>query len=140
MNKRFAAVLLGAGVLLAVGASSGCVERRMRIRTDPAGALIFVNDEEIGLSPVTFAFLWYGDYDIIARKPGFKTLKTHYRVDPPWYQLPPFDLVAETLIPTTIRDEHEVPTLTLEPAETPAVEDVVRRAVELRERALFETP
>ncbi|KKN43457.1 hypothetical protein LCGC14_0702820, partial [marine sediment metagenome] len=42
--------------------------------------------------------------------------------------------------PTTIRDEHEVPTLTLEPAETPAVEDVVRRAVELRERALFETP
>ncbi|KKN43459.1 hypothetical protein LCGC14_0702840 [marine sediment metagenome] len=71
----------------------------MRIRTDPAGALIFVNDEEIGLSPVTFAFLWYGDYDIIARKPGFKTLKTHYRVNPPWYQLPPFDLVAEVLIP-----------------------------------------
>jgi hypothetical protein len=114
--------------------TGGCVERTMRIQTDPPGALVTVNDEEVGVSPVRFSFLWYGDYELILRKPGYKTLRTHYRVDPPWYQWPPFDLVAETLIPQMIRDEHVLPTFTLEPAEPATVEDLVKRASELRER------
>lgn len=122
-------------VLVALG---GCVERVMKIETDPQGALITVNDEEVGVSPVKFSFLWYGDYDIIARKTGYGTLKTHYRVNPPWYQYPPIDLVAETLLPVTIRDEHVVPVLKLEPAEAPTVEEVIRRAGELRRQALSE--
>jgi hypothetical protein len=100
--------------------------------------LITVNDEEVGVSPVKFSFLWYGDYDIIARKGGYKTLKTHYRVNAPWYQYPPIDLVAETLLPITIRDEHVVPMLKLEAAEAPTVEEVIRRAGELRRQALSE--
>lgn len=122
-------------VLVALG---GCVERVMKIETDPQGALITVNDEEVGVSPVKFSFLWYGDYDIIARKSGYRTLKTHYRVHPPWYQYAPIDLVAETLLPVTIRDEHVVPVLQLEAAEAPTVEEVIRRAGELRRQALSE--
>jgi hypothetical protein len=114
----------------------GCVERTMKIQTDPPGALVLVNDEEVGVSPVTCSFLWYGDYDIILRKPGYQTLKTHYRVPAPWYQWPPFDLVAETMVPAQIHDEHVLPTFVLEPAEDPAVSDVVERAVELRGRTL----
>jgi hypothetical protein len=125
---------LGPVVLLLPAA---CVERTARIRTDPAGALVTVNDEEVGVSPVKFSFLWYGDYDIIVRKPGYQTLKTHYRLDPPWYQWPPIDLVAETLVPTMIRDEHELPTFTLQAAGAPAAEEVVGRATELRDRALY---
>jgi len=108
----------------------------MRIDTRPSGALVIVNDEEVGVSPVKFSFLWYGDYDIVIRKSGYQTLRTHYRVDPPWYQWPPFDLIAETLIPQTIKDEHVLPTFELVPAEAPAVADVVERAMELRVRAL----
>lgn len=119
---------------LAVG---GCVERTVRIDTRPAGARVIVNDEEVGVSPVEFTFLWYGDYDIILRKPGYETLKTHHRLDPPWYQIPPFDIVAELLIPATIRDEHVLPTFELESVAAASTEDVVTRAVELRERALF---
>jgi len=122
-------------LLVALG---GCVERVMKIETDPQGALITVNDEEVGVSPVKFSFLWYGDYDIIARKTGYRTLKTHYRVNAPWYQYSPIDLVAETLLPVTIRDEHAVPVLKLEPAEPPTVEEVIRRAGELRRQALGE--
>ena len=84
------------------------------------------------------SFLWYGDYDILLRKAGYQTLKTHYRVEAPWYQWPPFDLVAETLVPVMIRDEHELPTFVLEPAQTPTVAEVTERAVELRKRALSE--
>ncbi len=38
-------------VLVALG---GCVERVMKIETDPQGALITVNDEEVGVSPVKY--------------------------------------------------------------------------------------
>jgi hypothetical protein len=134
-KNLWSSLVVFALLLVALG---GCVERVMKIETDPQGALITVNDEEVGVSPVKFSFLWYGDYDIIARKSGYRTLKTHYRVNPPWYQYPPIDLVAETLLPVTIRDEHVVPVLQLEPAEAPTVEEVIRRAGELRRQALSE--
>jgi hypothetical protein len=126
--------------LAALLALAGCVERTMKIDSDPQGARVFVNDEEVGRTPAKFSFLWYGDYDIILRKDGFQTVKTHYRVAPPWYQYPPIDLLAECLIPATIKDEHVLPSYSLEPAAVPPVEEVVGRAVQLRERALHEEP
>jgi hypothetical protein len=124
-------------VLLAVG---GCVERIMKIDSDPQGARVFVNDREVGVTPAKFSFLWYGDYDIILRREGFQTLKTSYRIDAPWYQYPPFDLITECLVATTIRDEHVLPTYKLEPAPTPEIPRVVERAVQTRDQALAEVP
>ncbi len=124
--------------LAAVLLLGGCVERTIKVRTDPPGALVIVNDEEVGVSPVKFSFLWYGDYDIILRKQGYETLKTHYRVKPPWFQLPPFDLVAETMIIGTLHDDHELPMYKLEAAEPSSLEAVLERAQELRARALLE--
>lgn len=134
-HKRYVAwsAVMGLTVLAA-----GCVERTARIETDPPGALVTVNDEEVGVSPVKFSFLWYGDYDIILRKPGYETLKTHHQINAPWYQYPPFDIFAECVVPAMIRDEHVLPTFVLEPAEEPAVADIVSRAVELQGRALYE--
>ena len=129
------AILVAASVLLAC---SGCVERTMKIDSRPQGARVFVNDEEVGLTPVKFSFLWYGDYDIILRKDGYQTLKTNHRLNPPWYQYPPIDLVSECLIATTIKDEHELPTYELTANDPPAGKDLVDRALELRRRAYFE--
>ncbi|MBU0638247.1 MAG: PEGA domain-containing protein [Planctomycetes bacterium] len=126
------------GLLTLLLASGGCVERTMKIETDPPGALVVINDEEVGVSPVRFSFLWYGDYDIILRKPGYETLKTHHRLAPPWYQLPPFDLVAETMVLGTIHDDRVLPVFNLKQAPSPPLDEVVRRAVELRGRALYE--
>jgi hypothetical protein len=116
---------------------AGCVERTARIETRPAGAIVVVNDEEVGVSPVRFSFLWYGDYEIIVRKPGYKTLQTHYRIEPPWYQVPPLDFVSEVMIPSVIRDERRFPTYELVPQDPPGTEDIVKRATDLRDRALF---
>lgn len=107
----------------------------MKIRTDPPGAMVVVNDEEVGVTPVQFSFQWYGDYDLIFRKSGYETLKTHYRVDAPWWQFPPFDLVTEVFVASTIRDERELPLFSLQPAEPPLVSDVVDRAESLRAEA-----
>ena len=131
--RRVSIALAAAGLLAA-----GCVERIMKIRTSPPGAIVTVNDEEVGVSPLKVAFLWYGDYDIVVRKEGYQTLKTQHRIDPPWYQLAPFDIVAELLIPGTIRDERELPLFELAPAEQPTLEQVVERAEGMRSRALAE--
>jgi hypothetical protein len=136
MRRRSWFLTLAAAVVLS--SSLGCVERTAKIQTQPPGALVIVNDEEVGVSPVKFSFLWYGDYDIILRKPGYTTLKTHYQLNAPWYQYPPIDLVAETMVPLMIHDDQVVPAFTLEPEVAPSADEVVGRAVELRDRALFE--
>ena len=93
-------------ILIVVAAGvAGCVEREMTITSEPAGALVYVSDVEVGRTPVTFPFTWYGDYDIILRKDGFETLKTNAQITPPWYEIPPGDLLSE-LAPWTYRDER----------------------------------
>ncbi|QOJ13234.1 MAG: PEGA domain-containing protein [Planctomycetia bacterium] len=127
-------------VLAAVAIAAGCVERVVKIRTDPPGALVLINDEEVGVTPTEFSFLWYGDYDVVIRKPGYQTLKTHQRIRAPWHQFPPLDLVVEHLYPGMIRDVHVWPTFSLQPQEPVAIEESVRRAQELRSRALGDEP
>lgn len=123
---------------LAVALASGCVERVVKIQTNPAGALVIVNDEEVGVTPTEFAFIWYGDYDIVIRKRGYETLKTHYRINPPWYQFPPFDLIAENFHTGRIRDEHVLPTFALQPQSAPTIDETVRNATEMRDQALYQ--
>jgi len=92
-------------VLLVVVA--GCVERKLTINTNPAGAQVFLNDEEIGVSPVTASFNWYGDYNITIRKQGCETLQTHRKLQAPWYDLFPFDFLTQILYPGRIVDSYE---------------------------------
>ncbi len=113
----------------------GCVRRTISITTDPPNARVFLNDQEIGQSAVTTDFLWYGDYDVIVRKEGYKTLQTHWDVKPPWYQWIPFDFFAEVLWPGWIHDAH-AQHYTLEPAEKSTPEEVISRAEDAREKAL----
>jgi hypothetical protein len=101
LNLSFIILDLAAAAILA-----GCVERNLTINTKPEGALVILNDEEIGLSPVTVGFEWYGDYNIAVRKEGFETLKTHRKLKAPWYDGFPFDLFAQILPGRTV-DSYE---------------------------------
>ncbi|MFA5293500.1 MAG: PEGA domain-containing protein [Phycisphaerae bacterium] len=71
---------------------SGCVERKLTITTEPSGALVSLNDEQIGTSPVTVGFEWYGDYSVSISKDGYQTLKTHRDLKRPLRDRFPFDL------------------------------------------------
>ena len=86
---------------------SGCVERQLTINTSPQEALVVLNDEEIGQSPVTVSFNWYGDYNVRISKEGFETLKTHRKLEGPWYDKFPFDFFAQIVNPTRIVDSYE---------------------------------
>ena len=125
-------------LLIAVGVTAwgpGCVRRTVTITTEPSNALVLLNDQEVGRSAVSTDFLWYGDYDVVIRKEGYKTLATNWKIDPPWYQYIPLDFFAEVLWPGWIHDQRSRH-FALEPAETPTADELLERASEVRERAL----
>jgi len=123
-------IVVGLVVSLLVG---GCVERRLTINTEPQGAIVVLNDEEIGISPVTVSFEWYGDYDVRISKEGFETLKTHRKLKGPLYDRFPFDFFASCLYPKRIVDSYEW-TFTLAPQTQPNREELIRDAQKLKKQ------
>lgn len=131
--RRGAMVLAGAAISAAV--LCGCVRRTLTINTEPQGAMVSLNDEDVGATPVARDFTWYGDYDVVIRKKGFETLRTNVVVKAPWYQIAPIDFFADVLWPTWIHDQHHH-AFTLEPRTAPTHDELVTRAVDLRTEAL----
>jgi hypothetical protein len=112
---------------------TGCVERRLTINTEPQGAIVVLNDEEIGTSPATVSFEWYGDYNVSIRKEGFETLKTHRRLQAPWYDAFPFDFFAQLIIPDRVIDSYEW-TFELEEDRPISREELIQNARQLKEQ------
>ena len=108
-------------------AASGCVQRRMTIRSNPPGALVYVDDYQIGTTPVSTDFVYYGTRKIRLVKDGFETLTVRQPLPVPWYEVFPLDFVSENLWPWEIRDERVVD-LAMAPAESQPAELVVARA------------
>ncbi|MBM4026304.1 MAG: PEGA domain-containing protein [Planctomycetes bacterium] len=102
----------------------GCVERRLTINTEPSGAKVVLNDQEIGISPVTVSFNWYGDYWVRISKDGYETLDTHRRLKAPLHDRFPFDFFAQILYPGRIVDAYEW-TFELAPKVYPTREELI---------------
>jgi len=74
---------------------TGCVERTITITSDPPGALVWLNDREIGRTPVDVGFVYYGTYDVRLEKDGHEPLMTKGAARPPWWDNIPVDFFAE---------------------------------------------
>lgn len=129
MERSYVSFLCGA--VLAALSLAGCVERRLTINTRPQGALVTLNDEQIGVSPVTVPFRWYGNYGVRITKDGYETLDTARELKAPLHDYPPFDFFAQVLYPGRIVDSYEW-TFELQPKEYPTREQVLRNAEALR--------
>jgi len=125
-NPRCTVVLCLAAVLL-----TGCVERRLTIHTEPQGAIVTLNDQEIGVSPVTVPFNWYGDYWVRISKDGYETLNTHRKLKAPLHDYPPFDFFAEILYPGRIVNTYEW-TFDLAIKEYPTRDELIEQGQSLR--------
>jgi hypothetical protein len=122
------------GCLVAVAAlvpSWGCVQRRMTIRSNPPGALVYVDDYQIGTTPVSTDFIYYGTRKIRLVKDGYETLTVRQPFPIPWYEIFPLDFVTENLWPWEIRDERVVDLAMSTTASIPP-ESVVARAEQAR--------
>ncbi len=91
--KRTALLLLTVLCLLGVG----CVQRTISITSEPAGALVYLNDNEVGRTPVTVPFVFYGVYDVRLEAEGYQPLWTTQKAKAPWWETPGIDLVAEAV-------------------------------------------
>ncbi|MCG2683437.1 MAG: PEGA domain-containing protein [Planctomycetales bacterium] len=109
----------------------GCVHRRMTVRTNPPGALLYVDDYEIGTTPVSTSFTYYGKRKIRLVKDGYETLTVMQDIPSPWYEVPPLDFVAENFVPGHIRDQR-VLDYQLRPQAVVPTEQLLSRAENLR--------
>ena len=112
---------------------AGCVERKLTINTEPQGALVVLNDEEIGTSPVTVSFSWYGDYWVRISKQGYETLNTHRELIAPLHDHFPFDFFAQNIYPGRIVDSYEW-TFELSPKREVSREELIQNADELKKQ------
>ncbi len=103
----------------------------MTIRSNPPGALVYVDDQEIGTTPVSTGFTYYGTRKIQLVKDGYETLTVKQTFYPPWYQLPVLEFVSENLWPHELRDEHALD-FQLQPQQVVPAEKLVERAESLR--------
>ena len=76
----------------------------MLIRSNPPGATVYVDDYEIGTTPVATGFTYYGTRKIRIAKDGYETLTVMQPMSLPWYQIPPLDFVTENFVPGELRD------------------------------------
>jgi hypothetical protein len=92
------------GLALAVGwLNAGCVERRFVVTSEPPGAKVLGNGQDLGPTPADDAFVYYGNYHFTLIKEGYETLQVDQSVNPPWYQYPAIDFFSENIIPWKIR-------------------------------------
>jgi len=113
----------------------GCVRRRMTIRSNPPGALVYVDDQPIGVTPASSAYTYYATRNIRLIKDGYQTQTVKQRFRTPWYQFPLLDFISENLWPVEIRDERTLD-VELIPQQIVPNHELVQRGEELRGRSL----
>ena len=84
-----------ASLLLPAVALPGCLQRTIHITSEPPGALVWMNDVEVGRTPLETDFTFYGVYDVRLRKEGYEPIVTTQQAKLPLYEWPFVDLAAE---------------------------------------------
>lgn len=118
-------IIIGLGLL-----ATGCIQRTITIDSQPQGALVYLNDVEVGRTPTTVPFTFYGVYDVRLSKQGFQTLHTEQKAQAPWWDNPGPDMIAEAM-PGTKRVNLQW-RYTLEPAPPTDEALTVDRARQMR--------
>ncbi|MHC4427699.1 MAG: PEGA domain-containing protein [Planctomycetota bacterium] len=93
MSPRSVSFLL----LAATGVLGGCVHRTITITSEPESALVWLNDREVGRTPLEVEFEFYGTYDVRLEREGFEPIVSSGVAKAPWWETVGIDLVAELL-------------------------------------------
>lgn len=104
----------------------------MTIRSSPAGATVYVDDQQVGTTPVSTAYTYYGTRKIQLVKDGYETLTVKQNLRTPWYQIPPLDFFSENLVPYEFRDERIVD-FEMQPQPVVPASELLGRANQLRQ-------
>lgn len=104
MTFRLRAAFLPALLPLAL-AGAGCLRPTLKVTSEPTGAMVLMNGETMGATPVEIPFIWYWWYEIELRREGYERLRARELLNAPPYFYIPFDLLFE-ILPVTIHDRR----------------------------------
>jgi hypothetical protein len=129
MNRTVASI---AAFTIAV-LTTGCVEQRYLITTDPPGAAVYRNGVLLGQTPVDDHFVYYGNYHFTVVKDGYETLQVDQNIPAPWYEWPGVDFFTEVLYPCQVRDVHAFH-YQMRELQRPPASEVLQHGQQLRDR------
>jgi len=104
---RYTVLIATLAAPLALAGCYGQVQRIITIDSEPRGAICWLNDNEVGRTPVTVPFTWYGTYSVRLELPGYETLEAAAKVRTPLFEQIPLDLAFETVVPGVHADAHD---------------------------------
>ncbi len=90
-------ILACAGVALLTSGLPGCLQRTITVTSEPAGAIVWINDIEVGRTPVESDFTYFGEFSVRVRKEGYEPVVDVRKVKPPIQEQPGLDLIGEAL-------------------------------------------
>ena len=105
------------------------------VRSNPPGAMVYVDNQPIGTTPCATDFVYYGTREIRLVKPGYETLTVNQPIPVPWYEIPPLDFVSENVVPHKIQDYRTV-SYNMVPKVIVPTEQLLSRAEGLRQSTL----
>ena len=79
----------------------------MTIRSNPPGALVEIEGQRIGYTPVSVDFTYYATREIRLSKVGFEPLTIQQPVPPPSYQVPPLDFISDNFLFRQVTDRRD---------------------------------
>jgi hypothetical protein len=126
-------------VFAAALATAGCVQRTISITSQPAGALVYLNDDEMGRTPLRVPFTFYGTYDVRLEREGYQPLWVKQKATPPLWEYPGPDLFAEAIPGAKVELKWHFDLEALPPAEDRDADALASRAAALRQQ-LADTP
>ncbi len=111
--------------------------RTLEVESDPPGALVRLDEEVIGRTPLVHSFVHGGQRRLSLYLPGFRTWSRRVDLEMPWYDRFPLDILTEVILPLGLH--HRFPFqvhLTLdtreEESDLPAIDAYIARAAHLR--------
>jgi hypothetical protein len=105
------------------------------LRSNPPGAMAYVDNQPIGTTPCATDFTYYGTREIRLVKAGYETLTVNQPLPAPWYQIPPLDFVSENLVPRKIQD-YRTASFNLAPQVLVPTDQLIARGEQLRQSTL----
>ncbi len=111
--------------------------RTLRVTSEPEGAVVRLDEEVIGHSPLEYEFTHGGQRRLSLYLPGHQTWSRRIDLQMPWYSRFPMDILTEVLIPLGLDHVFEVEVqLTPDTGEdektVPGIDAYLERALKLR--------
>lgn len=119
-------------LMLAICASqSGCIRRVLMVRSEPEGALVTIDRQTVGQTPVAVPITYYGTREIRLEKDGYETLEAKERLRAPWYDIAPISFFTAHF---SLRERRDVRQLDyrLTPKQMTDENELLIRAGQLR--------